>query len=249
MIDSLLENQGKTGSEALAYFYCKRDESGSSDPEEVMSTIVKQLSCIQHGLPLREEVVNVYEARKKSGFSSKSLAFQESLDLIISLVNTYPQTTIVIDALDECDPEKRKRFLWSLQTIISDSSSLVKIFVSSRDDDDIVLRLNGVPNLSIEAKDNMEDIRMFVLEEVTRCIKEKELLRGNVGEELREKIIANLTTGSDGMYEHLLLVESLCTQLPCKTYMLTSLLKGFYGLIFRFGRFVPWTWRLMLRKG
>lgn len=229
VIDNLLQSRGATGNEALAYFYCKRDESGSSDPEEVMSTIVKQLSCLQHGLPLRKEVVNVYEARKKSGFSSGSLAFQESLDLIISLVNTYPQTTIVVDALDECDPEKRKRFLHSLQTIITDSSSLVKIFVSSRDDSDIVLRLNGVPNLSIEAKDNMEDIQMFVLKEVTRCIREKELLRSNVSEELREKIITNLTTGSHGMYEHLLLLESFYIQLPRKTYMLTSISKVSMG--------------------
>lgn len=208
VIDSLLQNRGETGSEALAYFYCKRDESGSSDPEEVMSTIVKQLSCLQHGLPLQKEVVNVYEARKKSGFSSKSLAFQESLDLIISLVNIYPQTAVVVGALGGCGPGGRKRFLRSLQTIINNSSSLVKIFVSSRDDSDIVLRLNGVPNLSIEAEDNEEDIRTFVLKEVTRCIEDKELLRGNVSEELREKIVTNLTAGSHGMYEYLFLVES-----------------------------------------
>lgn len=143
-----------------------------------MNTIVKQLSSPQDGLPLRKEVVSVYEARKKSGFSSKSLAFQESLDLIISLANTYLQTNIVVDPLDECDPEKRKRFLHSLQTIISDSSSLVKIFVSSRDDSDIVLRLEVVPNLSIEAKDDGKDIQKFIQQEVTRCIKDKELSRG-----------------------------------------------------------------------
>lgn len=182
-----------------------------------MNTIVKQLSSPQDGLPLRKEVVSVYEARKKSGFSSKSLAFQESLDLIISLANTYLQTTIVVDALDEYDPEKRKRFLHSLQTIISDSSSLVKIFVSSRDDSDIVLRLEDVPNLSIEAKDNEEDIQKFVQQEITRCIKDKELLRGKVDEKLKEKIIASLTNGSQGMCEHFF-VESFWRVCDGRTY-------------------------------
>lgn len=182
-----------------------------------MSTIVKQLSSPQDGLPLRKEIISAYEARKQSGVSSKSLAFQESLDLIISLANTYLHTTIVVDALDECDPENRKRFLYSLQTIINDSSSLVKIFVSSRDDSDIVLQLKDVPNISIEAKDNEKDIQKFIQQEVTRCIKDKELLRGEVDEKLKEKIIASLTNGSQGMYEHFL-VESFRRMCDNKTY-------------------------------
>lgn len=122
-----------------------------------MSAIVKQLSCLKAGFALQKQVVSMYNARKSSGFSSNSLAFKESLDLIISLADTYTQISIVIDALDECDPQERRKFLDSLQTIIK-TSRLVKIFVSSRDDDDIIRRLDGVPNLWIEARDNEDDI-------------------------------------------------------------------------------------------
>lgn len=185
-----------------------------------MSTIVKQLSCLQDGSPLREEVVRMYGARKQSGFSSNSLGFQESLSLIISLVNKYPQTTIVVDALDECDPLKRREFLMSLKTIVDSSSSLVKIFVSSRDDSDIVLRLDGVPNLWIEAKDNEGDIERFVQKEITRCIDEKDLLHGRVTNELKEKIIASLTSGSQGMYRLLFPVEmTTCDSCDNRTYI------------------------------
>lgn len=202
VIDHVLHRCTGTGmDEAFAYFYCKRDETGWSDPAEVMRSLVKQLSCPEGGWQLRKEVVTVYGSRKQSGFASGRLVFTESLDLVVSLVNTYSQTTIVVDALDECDPLNRDEFLRALGTIISNSSSLVKIFVSSRDDSDIVLRLEDVPNLSIRARDNEEDIQRFVREEVTRRIKDKELLRGTVSKELKEKIISTLTEGSDGMYK------------------------------------------------
>ncbi|KAL0631457.1 hypothetical protein Q9L58_009678 [Maublancomyces gigas] len=213
VIDKLIqqqENPSNNNSHALAYFYCKRDETGSSNPDLVMSAIVKQLSCLKVGLALQKQVVSMYNTRKSSGFSSNSLAFQESLDLIISLADTYTQTFIVIDALDECDPHNRRKFLDSLQTIIK-TSRLVKIFASSRDDNDIVRRLDGVPNLWIEARDNEGDIRRFVQKEVTRCIESKDLLNGKVTEELEGKIIMSLTNRAQGMFLWVdLQIKELC---------------------------------------
>lgn len=165
-----------------------------------MSTLVKQLCCLKVGSAVQTPVVDMYNARKKAGFSSNSLAFQESLDLIISLAGTYAETSIVVDALDECDPLKRRNFLDSLETIIKSASGLVKIFVSSRDDNDIVRKLDGVPNLWIEAKDNHDDIQHFVETEIKRCIDSQELLNGDVNAELQRKIITTLTQGSNGMY-------------------------------------------------
>lgn len=201
MIDSILEQQQKSGNdEVLAYFYCKRDETGPTDPNSIMSSIVKQLSCLRSGLPLRKEVVDVYKSREISGFASKSLGFQESQELIITLVDSYPQTTIIIDALDESDPGKRHRLLKSLQDIIDRSSSLVKIFVSSRDDDDIVLNLEHVPNLWIKTEDNMEDIEKFVRDEIIRSVDDKRFLRGKPSERLKDDVITSLVDGSQGMY-------------------------------------------------
>lgn len=202
VIDRLIQQQKMSvgSSCALAYFYCKRDASGSSNPDLVMSAIVKQLACSAVGLALQEPVVSMYTARKAAGFSSNSLSFHESLDLIISLASAYSQTSIVVDALDECDPLKRRKFLDSLQTIIKSSSGIVKIFVSSRDDNDIVRQLDGVPNLWIEAKDNKDDIERFVELEITRCIDSGELLDGVVDNGLKGRIIETLTKGSEGMY-------------------------------------------------
>ena len=43
--------------------------------------------------------------------------------------------------------------------------SLVKIFVASRNDQDIVAELETVPNLFIKATDNLKDIERYIIRE------------------------------------------------------------------------------------
>ncbi|KAF8244964.1 hypothetical protein K440DRAFT_507396, partial [Wilcoxina mikolae CBS 423.85] len=121
--------------------------------------------------------------------------------LIVTLLNSYRRTTILIDALDESDPKKRANFLHALKKIIDTSTSLVKVFISNRDDGDIVLRLNEVPNLFIEANDNSHDIERFVQRELTRCIEERTLLGGNVSTELQAEVSAVLLSKANGMFQ------------------------------------------------
>ena len=124
----------------------------------------------------------------------------ESCELIIQLAQHYPMVTIVIDALDECDPENRTDLLYTLETILRDSPSLVKIFVSSRDDQDIVCHLENYPNLDISSNKNMVDIESFVKAETLSLIQKKKLLRSSGNKEaLAEKIIYEVTNGASGM--------------------------------------------------
>jgi len=152
---------GKQG--ALVYFYCKRDEPDRQDPTKIMQSLVKQLSVQLPGYGMPKLVTDEYEKREKNGFSSRQFSFQECQNLIVCLLDIYPQTTIVIDALDEIDRKSRKPFLESLNTIAQASKNLVKIFVSSRNDDDITLELEAVPNLYIDAADNAGDIERLIL--------------------------------------------------------------------------------------
>lgn len=114
-------------------------------------------------------------------------------------MDIYPQTTIVIDGLDECDRSTREYPLESLKEIVQSPSSLVKIFVSSRNDADIILSLNEVPNLYIEANDNTEDISRFVDAVVNECIQRKRLLGGQVKQELKEKVCTTISRDANGM--------------------------------------------------
>jgi hypothetical protein len=88
---------------AVVYFYCKRGEPDREDPTKIMQSLVRQLSVQLPGHGVPKPVTDEYEEREKSAFSSRHLRFEECQKLIVSLLNIYPQTTIVIDALDEID--------------------------------------------------------------------------------------------------------------------------------------------------
>jgi hypothetical protein len=131
-----------------------------------------------------------YKKREREAFANKSLRLQESRDLILQLAKHYPVVIIVIDALDECNPATRRQFLNAMESILRDSSSLVKIFVSSRDDQDIVYKLQQYPNLELSSDRNQDDIAKFVESETNSMIKSGAMLRYSTSkEELRQRII------------------------------------------------------------
>ncbi len=124
----------------------------------------------------------------------------ESCALIAQLVECYSLTTIMIDALDECDPGKQADLLETLEAILQESSGLVKIFVLSRDDWDIVCHLQEYPNLELVSDRNTDDIASFVRAETKDLIKRSKLLRSSINKEnLKEEIIDQVTKGASGM--------------------------------------------------
>ncbi|KAI5838881.1 hypothetical protein DFP73DRAFT_588033 [Morchella snyderi] len=188
-----------TRHEPIVYFYCSRNDPSRRNSVILMRSMVKQLSLVYPHLP--QSVVEEYNRRKEDGFAAGLLDFEESQDLLISLLGAFPQTTIVIDALDENDVEERLRLLGAIQDILRRTSGIVRIFVASRDDQDITLHLEHVPNLFIKAEDNRYDIERFIHREVEDSINTRRLLRGHVTAELKKKIISVIVNGAKEMFQ------------------------------------------------
>ena len=186
------------------FFYCSRNpaEPARSSPVAIIASIARQLSSPEPGLPLLDPVLEIYRKEEARGFPSGALSIEKSCALLLQLIDYYPLTTIVVDALDECDPEMRADLLETLETILRDSSNLTKIFVSSRDDQDIVCHLRDYPNLEIASSKNKDDIAMFVKTEVKELIRKKRLLRHSASDakqELSAHIIEKVIEGAAGM--------------------------------------------------
>lgn len=184
------------------YFYCSRNtaEPGRSNPKAILASLARQLSCLEPGKPLLKPTIDLYKQKEAEGFASGGLQIEESCALIIQLVEQYPLTTIIIDALDECDPGKRLNLLKALENILRESSGLVKIFVSSRDDHDIVIRLQCYPNLEIKSDRNSDDIAAFVKNQTERLIEDGELLQYSDSQtEMKELIVKKVIAGTNGM--------------------------------------------------
>ena len=99
------------------FFYSSRNtaEPGRSDPKAILASLARQLSCLEPGKPLLKPTLDLYKKKEAEGFASREQRIEESCALIIQLTKQYPLTTIVIDALDECDPGKRRDLLKALK--------------------------------------------------------------------------------------------------------------------------------------
>lgn len=203
VLENMLDERSRQPLAApVAFFYCARNpaEPERSDPSEILRAILRQLCSSAKNEPIREPILNEYERRKENsaGDFPRTLDEKDCLKLILMLTADNP-ATIVIDALDECDPKRRYKLLNGLRIIVQQSVNLVKIFVSSRDNRDIISQLDDVPTIFINASENSEDIQRFVESEVGRAINERRLLYGKVEAELRARIIGVLTAGAQGM--------------------------------------------------
>lgn len=134
----------------------------------------------------------------EDGFEISGLNILETTDQIIEIASQMP-VTILIDALDECRSDQRHGLLGALDVLLEKSSHLVKVFVSSRDDVDIVLRLQKHPNIYISVRDNTGDIQRFIQSEIQKAQSDRRLLKGTISPELTELITENLTEKAGGM--------------------------------------------------
>jgi hypothetical protein len=201
VVDTIDQKQNLSRSdENLAYFYCKRGEGLLNDPTEIMRSILRQLSFKGPENALQEPVVAEYKKSTAGKTLDDGPGIEKCVSLIVTLINSNLHTTIVIDALDECDIESRYELFNGLKKILDDSSSLVKIFISCRNDDDIKIRFESAPNIYIEETDNAMDIRRYINEELSGCIAGGRLLRGKVEGSLKELIISKLLEKARGMY-------------------------------------------------
>ncbi|KAF5257091.1 hypothetical protein FOXYS1_12402 [Fusarium oxysporum] len=197
-----------------AYFYCSRSpaEPARADPEAVLASIARQLSCLKPGHALLQPTIAVYDAHEEEGFAAESLRLHETCTLIMRLSENYPMLTIILDALDECNPATRESLVSTMEHILKESPCLVKIFVSSRDDQDIVYRLRHYPNLEISSHKNSGDIAKFVESETGRLMNSGKLLRYSSAQQaLKQKIIQRVASDAQGMFRWASLqLEALC---------------------------------------
>ena len=182
--------------EALAYFYCDRNESARQDPELILSSFTRQLSLSRNGDAIQHSLVQLYYQKRKTGFASGKLKIEESRDILLQLVRTYPQTTLVLDALDECHKETRTQLVDILDTLVTQSPKPVKIFISSRPDQDIKHRFWRGPNVHIKATDNRDDIAKFVNDKLNNS---PEYWQNSINRDLKREICETLVDKSEGM--------------------------------------------------
>ncbi|KAK1762907.1 hypothetical protein QBC33DRAFT_460474 [Phialemonium atrogriseum] len=190
-IDSLPET---CNNEGFAFFYCNRNEEERRKPLSVLRSYVRQLStAVRSPGHMRKQLRDLYRETIRNG---SDLGLDACKQQLLESVNLYLKTTLVLDALDECEPELRGQLVNMIEDLLSKSERPLKVFISSRPDGDIRDRFASLPNIEIQATDNQDDIEKFVNEEI---VKHRRWHR--ISPSLREEVVTTLLGRSGGMFQ------------------------------------------------
>ncbi|KAI1347743.1 hypothetical protein F5Y01DRAFT_318385 [Xylaria sp. FL0043] len=180
--------------EGFAFFYCDRNEEERRQPLSILQSYVRQLSTtVKSPNYIRKQLQDCCQKARANG---SDLGFEACKEQLLESIYLYSQTTLVLDALDECEPKSRGQVVEVVEYLISRSGNGLKVFISSRPDRDIRDRFSKTPNIEIQATDNEEDIQEFVREKIVQ--------HGNwqgMSQNLQDDIIQTLFTRSQGMFQ------------------------------------------------
>ena len=142
IVERLIAESAQDPSTHPVYFYSTRNpaEKERADPTHILRSILRQLSMPRSTKALPTYIVNNFNKERGS-----FLDLGDTLSLVMEVIKSRPITYIVVDALDECDAALRFDLTDALETILQQAGSLVKIFVSSRNDLDFVCWLREYP--------------------------------------------------------------------------------------------------------
>ncbi|MCJ1307520.1 hypothetical protein MMC25_001166 [Agyrium rufum] len=200
----------------IAYFYCSRDpaEPERASPQQILGSIVKQISCPEAGGLIFQGTQNKYEQKRILASSNESslasIEIEECQEILLEAALATP-FTIVLDALDECDPTQRYLLFKVLQEVVVRSVNVVKIFISSREEDDIAAIASITTNFEVTPKHNQSDINVFVSTRVREAIQQGRIAHGIDPAKFEQKVIDSLVLNAHGMFQWAKLqIELLC---------------------------------------
>lgn len=188
-VQGLLESSSDHA--GFAFFYCNRNEEKRRDPLSVLQSYVRQLStAVGSTGHIRKKLKIVSNETRRQG---SHLGFDACKTQLMESINEYSQTVIILDALDECDDYSRWQLIDVIRDLASKSDRPLKVFISSRPDNDIKTQFSG-KNIEIQAINNQGDIEKFVNAEI-----DKPRRWGPISADLRSEIVQVLCEDSQGM--------------------------------------------------
>ncbi|KAL7755782.1 hypothetical protein ACKLNR_014309 [Fusarium oxysporum f. sp. zingiberi] len=182
-------------SEALAFFYCKRDEENRRSPQDILRSILRQLSNPVKDVESGTIHVALKDLPNRLALNGTTFDVPTCENLIGKLIEGYSKTTIILDALDECHRNTREELMRVLSNLANGSSKF-RVFISSRHDEDILRHFKGTPVMEMEVTDNEEDISCYVDDRLFRDSR-----WAHLSPELQEEVKAVFHEKSLGMFQ------------------------------------------------
>jgi hypothetical protein len=188
IVDDLSKRFQNNASIGIAYLYCNFRRQGEQRAEDLLASLLKQLSQEWSCLP--DSVKALYDHHKDKRTRP---SLEEILRVLQSVAAIYSTVFILVDALDECQVSDGcwARFLAEIFNL--QAKSRANIFATSRFIPEITERFEGSMSLEIRASEH--DVRRYVDGHMSH-------LPSFVGRspDLQEEIKAEIIKAVDGMY-------------------------------------------------
>jgi hypothetical protein len=178
VIDDLTTRFLHDQSIGIAYIYCNFRRQNEQKVEDLLASLLKQLSQEQPALP--ESVGILYNKHKGKGTRPSLDEISEALQ---SVAAKYSRAYVFIDALDECEVDGcRRKFLAEIFNLQAKCG--VNIFATSRFIPQITERFKYSMTLEIRACD--QDVREYLKD---RILQSESAILVPVSEEIQSGII------------------------------------------------------------
>ncbi|KAL9110562.1 MAG: hypothetical protein Q9227_004920 [Pyrenula ochraceoflavens] len=161
--------------------------------------------------------MKTYKRYQAKGFSG-SLTLEDCSTLMLSFFGLYSQSTLIIDALDECDSQSRHVLIRAINVILERTPKPVKILISSRNEEDIKVRFCNDYCIEVNADDICEDVENYL-----RCTIDNEFRWRNISQETKSKVTNHLHKACKGMFLWVVLQLNTLTQLRTSTDVMDRL--------------------------
>jgi len=189
VINFLLSNTADQNS-GVSYIYCDYQEAESLKASAIIGTLVRQLLSRRMDIPIDIE-------NRMEEIVDRHPDCEDMLGLLVIMAKKFSTLYIVIDGIDECDPEQRAEVLTAFTELLNLGQPVVKIFTSSRMTEDIQHACENYGLIRFTEQTIAPDISRVVRETVRSKLNSGHLKLRN--SDLAELIISKLIDGAGGM--------------------------------------------------
>lgn len=111
--------------DGFVFFYCKRDDEPRDKPLNVLQSFVRQLSTTARNPESMQNKLR--KVCKETRENETNFCFEQCKKQILTSLDIYQKTTLVMDAMDGCDPQLRHELVGALKFLLKASKKLVQI--------------------------------------------------------------------------------------------------------------------------
>jgi len=196
----------------ISYFYCSKTSRSGSKSVDILRSIVRQLAWSPKDSQIEEFIEEAWKNRQSP--ETDKLSVGECKRFLLQLAGRCPSTTIIIDALDECDaPLELLTTLKELSFDLSEKKVSVKLFLSGRDGvlvperwtEKSTKKLPKCLSINVTKDRVASDLSLFINRYVQNGCKRYPDLETEDYSYLRERLIDTLAKQGQGAYASVIL--------------------------------------------